>query len=166
MFENGNKLSPGRKKGSVNRINIDIRQKFYTVYEDIGKEEKLDGDESFRVWARSNKKTFYSLFCKLAPTNLNINDNRQHESFIDRMAKEMLLKEVEVVEVKAIDIKSQLANQDTNQDNMSSKPMGNDTDIVHGNGGYMGDNDIHKEVNHPIIEGECEEVINTDELKN
>ena len=137
MFEKGN---PGRPKGSTNRINIDIRQKFYTVYETIGKEEKLSGDDAFRLWARLNKKTFYSLFCKLAPTNIDISDNRQHESFMDRMAKEMLLKEAQVVEVKTIDIKPQL---DTNQDNMSSKSMGNDTIIAPSNGGYMGDNDIY-----------------------
>ena len=162
MFEKGNS---GRPKGSTNRINIDIRQKFYKVYDDMGENTGISGDEAFIVWARSNKKTFYTLFAKLAPTNLNINDNRQHESFIDRMAKDILLKEAQVVEVQAIETQSQLVNQDTNQDNMSSKSMGNDTDIVHGNGGHMGDNDIHKEVNHPIIEAECEVDVNGGEVE-
>lgn len=150
MFEAGN---PGRPKGSVNRINIDIRQKFYKVYDDMGTNIKQDGDTAFLVWARSNKKTFYSLFCKLAPTNIDISDNRQHESFIDRMAQTMLEAEAKVIDSKLIESQSQL-------------PMGNDTNIVHGNGGHMGNDTIDKEANHPIIEGEIGKVVSSDELKS
>ena len=159
VFQVGNKLSPGRK-GSPNKINIDIRQKFYTVYETIGKEEDLSGDDAFRVWARSNKKTFYSLFAKLAPTNLNIHDSREHESFMDRMAKEMLLKEAQVIEAKQVTL-----NQDNDQANISSQlPMGKDTNIIPSNGGHMGDDTIDKESNVPIIKGNFGEVISSNEL--
>lgn len=104
--------NPGRPKGITNKLNIDIREKFYRVYDNMGIDQKQDGDTAFLVWARSHKKVFYSLFAKLAPTNLNINDSREHESFIDRMAKEMLLREAQVIEAKQLD---------TNQDNMSIK---------------------------------------------
>lgn len=160
VFQSGQSGNPaGREKGSVNRINIDIRQKFYHVYEDMGKEEKISGDDAFRVWARSNKKTFYSLFAKLAPTNLNINDNREHESFMDRMAKELLLKEAQVTEVKQVTL-----NQDNNPDNISTQlSMGKDAIISPSNGGHMGDNDTDKELRHPIIKGKSEEVVSNDE---
>ncbi len=152
VFEKGN---PGRPKGIQNKINIDIRQKFYKVYEDMGKNTGISGDEAFSVWARGHKKVFYSLFAKLAPTNLNINDNRQHESFMDRMAKEMLLKEAEVTEVKQVTL-----HQDNNQDNISTQsPMGIDPS----NGGHMGDNDTDKELNHPIINAKSEEVVSSGE---
>jgi hypothetical protein len=143
--ESGNPT--GRKKGEVNKLNIDIRQKFYKVYENMGEDEKISGDEAFIVWARGHKKVFYSLFAKLAPTNLNINDSREHESFMDRMAKEMLLKEAQVTEVKQV-----TTNPDNNVDNMSSlESMGNDTIITPSNGGHMGNDSVDKELNHPII---------------
>ena len=150
VFQPGQSGNPaGREKGSVNRINIDIRQKFYKVYDNIGKEDNLNGDESFRVWARSNKKTFYSLFCKLAPTNLNITDNRQHESFIDRMAVQMLEAEAKVIDTKVIDTKSQL-------------DMGQDTIISPSNGGHMGTNDSNKDMDYPINEQKSKKVVSDD----
>ena len=139
MFKKGNPYGQlTSRKGIANKFNIDIRQKFYNFYENMGGDEK-NGDEAFREWARSNKKTFYSLFCKLAPTNLNITDNRQHESFIDRMAVQMLEAEAKVIESKVIETKSQL-------------DMGQDTIISPSNGGHMGDNDSNKEVDYPINE--------------
>lgn len=161
MFTIGHNLSNGRKPGSANKLNIDIRQKFYKVYDDMGADQKQDGDKAFLVWARGHKKVFYSLFAKLAPTNLNINDNRQHESFMDRMAKEMLLKEAEVVEVKQV-----TTSQDSNQDNMSTQsPMGNNVVITPLNGGHMGNDDIDKELNHPIINAKSKEVVSSDDVE-
>lgn len=157
LFKTGNQCGQGRKSGSTNKLNIDIRQKFYNVYENMGEEDKIDGDTAFLVWARGHKKVFYSLFAKLAPTNLNIHDSREHESFIDRMAKEMLLKEAQVIEAKQV-----TTNQDNSQDNISSQlPMGNDTDTVRGNGGHMGDNVTDKESNHPIIKEDCDNTVST-----
>lgn len=159
MFEKGN---PGRPKGSANRLNIDIRQKFYKVYDDMGENAKQDGDTAFLVWARSNKKTFYSLFAKLAPTNLNINDSREHESFMDRMAKDMLLKEAQVIEAEQV-----TTNQDNNQDNMSSQlSMGKDTDIIPSNGGHMGNNDVdntnNNDNNSPSLTDDCKNPLSGD----
>lgn len=90
LFQPGVDNGGGRRKGSRNKITIDIREKFYHTYNDMGKLDKVSGDQAFLNWARINKKTFYSLFAKLAPTNLNIHDGREHESFIDRMALQML----------------------------------------------------------------------------
>ena len=152
VFQSGQSGNPaGREKGSVNRINIDIRQKFYKVYETIGKEEDISGDNAFRLWARANKKTFYSLFCKLAPTNLNldIHDSRQHESFIDRMAVQMLEAEAKVIDTKVIETKSQL-------------DMGNNTDI----GGHMGNDVIDKESDHPINKEESKKVVSDSEQES
>lgn len=156
--ESGNPT--GRKKGEVNKLNIDIRQKFYKVYENMGKDEKISGDEAFSVWARGHKKVFYSLFAKLAPANLNINDNRQHESFMDRMAREML--EAEVVEVKTIETKSQLGND---KPQSSQLPMGKDAIVSPSNGGHMGNNTTDKESRHPIINTKFKEVVSGDDVE-
>ena len=98
----------GRQKGSKNKLNIDIREKFYHVYDDMGKNVDTSGDEAFLTWARSNKKTFYTLFAKLAPTNLNIHDGREHESFIDRMTQQIL--EANATQIDTLDT---LNNKDT-----------------------------------------------------
>ena len=91
MFKKGNSYGQlTSRKGTPNKLNIDIREKFYNAYENMGEADKISGDQAFLEWARKNPKTFYTLFAKLAPTNLNIHDGREHESFIDRMAQEML----------------------------------------------------------------------------
>lgn len=108
LFQPGVDNGGGRRKGSKNKITMDIRDKFYHVYDDMGKLDKVSGDEAFLNWARINKKTFYTLFAKLAPTNLNIHDGREHESFIDRMANQIL--EANAVQVDTIDT---LDNKDT-----------------------------------------------------
>lgn len=157
MFQKGNTYASSRK-GKPNKLNIDVREKFYNVYDTIGEEEKQTGDEAFRVWARSNKRIFYSLFCKLAPTNIDITDNRQHESFMDRMAKEML--EAEVLEVKAIETKSQLGDDKLQS---SQLPMGKDAVVTPLNGGHMGNDTTDKELCHPIINTKSKEVVSSDE---
>ena len=150
MFQLGNTYATSRKN-KPNKLNIDIREKFYKVYEDIGKDDKLTGDEAFCVWARGHRKTFYSLFAKLAPTNLNldIHDSRQHESFIDRMAVQMLEAEAKVIESKVIETKSQL-------------DMGQDTIISPSNGGHMGTNDSNKDMDYPINEQKSKKVVSDD----
>lgn len=163
LFQPGQSGNPtGRKKGEVNKLNIDIRQKFYKVYDNMGKDDKLDGDMAFLVWARSHKKVFYSLFAKLAPTNLNITDSREHEGFMDRMAKEMLLKEAQVIEAKQVT----LNNGDNSNSQITQLPMGNDTNIIPSNGGHMGDDTIDKELKHPIINADSKQVISSDELES
>lgn len=158
VYKPGESGNPsGRKKGEVNKLNIDIRQKFYGVYENMGKDEKISGDTAFLVWARGHKKVFYSLFAKLAPTNLNIHDSREHESFMDRMAKEILLKEAQVIDVKQV-----TTNQDNDQDDIPNQlPMGKDSIITPSNGGHVGndsmDNTDNNDNNSPP---------STDDLKN
>lgn len=108
-FQKGNTLgSLANRKGSKNKITMDIRDKFYHVYDDMGKIDKVTGDEAFLKWARLNKKTFYTLFAKLAPTNLNIHDGREHESFIDRMTQQIL--EANATQIDTLDT---LNNKDT-----------------------------------------------------
>lgn len=109
LFQKGN---PGKQHGVKNKLTIDIRDKFYQSYESIGINDNITGDEAFFAWSRQNKKTFYTLFAKLAPTNLNIHDGREHESFIDRMAQQIFEADAKVLDV--VDAPHTIAsNQDT-----------------------------------------------------
>lgn len=158
MFQTGN---PGRPKGSLNKVkNVDIRAQVYDVFDRLGENKKMTGTEFFLSWARKNPRLFYTgIFIKICPAQLDITDNRQHESFIDRMAQTMLEAEAKVIDSKVIDTHSQLQGI---QSSSKALPMGKDTNIVHGNGGHMEDNDIDKEVNHPIIKAELSDDVSSE----
>ena len=119
LFQKGN---PGKQKGTKNKLNIDIRDKFYHAYDEMGVNSKQTGDQAFFAWARKNKKTFYTLFAKLAPTNLNIHDGREHESFIDRMTQQIL--EANATQIGTLDT---LDNKDTMTIDHSDAPQVVDT---------------------------------------
>ncbi len=94
QFQSGHNFGKGRPKGSKNKLNIDVQQKFYYVFENM--EEEKTGDEAFLAWGRENIKLFYILFSKLLPKNVDVDVNlRKHENFVDSIAKRELIAEAQ-----------------------------------------------------------------------
>lgn len=65
-FAKGEKRPPnaGRKKGSPNKTTTEVKEALQTVYNKIG------GDESFALWARTEPGEFYKLYAKLLPVQV------------------------------------------------------------------------------------------------
>lgn len=102
LFQQGHKLSPGRKKGSVNKLNVDVLQTFYYVYENMDK--NLSGNEAFLEWGRKNQKLFYVLFSKLIPKSLDIDISvNKHEDFVKNLAKDRLIKQAQAKQLDTDD---------------------------------------------------------------
>lgn len=67
-FAKGNSFGKlSSRKGAKNKINIDIRQKFYYVYENLARHKKQSGDQFFLEWSRKNPNLYFQLFAKMAP---------------------------------------------------------------------------------------------------
>ena len=79
-FENGNVSGKGRPKGSNNKLNIDVRASFYYVYENMVPGQT--GEAAFLEWGRLNKNLFYTLFSKLLPKEIKVEEVNHHEAYI------------------------------------------------------------------------------------
>lgn len=108
MFTTENAYRGGRPKGSKNKITIDVRDQVFRAFAGMDPAGKKSGFQVFQEWARKNRKSFYlGIFAKLAEKQIDIVDKRQQESFVEDMARRILvekepLKAIEAIEAKAI----------------------------------------------------------------
>jgi hypothetical protein len=132
-FEKGHLIRGGRKKGSKNRINKDIRSVFHQVYEEIGSNrlseetgEPMTGHEAMVDWARNNPTEFYRLYGKMIPTREEQPED-MHEDFIDDLVLEDEIKHVEAIEVGEIARIMPPSGEETND---NATPSKNEGDLV------------------------------------
>lgn len=70
--------SPGRPKGSQDRISRTVKENILTVFDGIG------GTKAMINWARRNKTEFYKLYARLMPTQITATvDLRDASEFTD-----------------------------------------------------------------------------------
>jgi hypothetical protein len=98
-FKQGNTFGKGRPKGSRSKVNVDIRECFSWAFEQAG------GREELAKWAKTNRKTFYQIYAKLAPKEVDMNV-RQQEAFIETLANQELIEEAQVMELQTNSISS------------------------------------------------------------
>ncbi len=94
QFEEGHNFSRGRKKGSKNKLNTDIKHAFDLCFENLG------GVGALEAWAKKQPGRFYSLYAKLAPREIDLN-LRQHENFVEGLAERELIEEAEAKMLEA-----------------------------------------------------------------
>lgn len=71
----GNKFSPGRPKGTPNKLTVDTKAALQKAFEDLG------GVESLVEWGRENQGAFYNLWSKLIPVEAKVagaGENGEH----------------------------------------------------------------------------------------
>ncbi len=74
-FQEGNTFGEGRKEGSKNKLNIDIKNAFDIVFNEMG------GEKALLDWAKGHKGRFYEIWAKMNPKKLE-GTIRPHEDFI------------------------------------------------------------------------------------
>lgn len=68
-FKRGHPKKGGRKKGTSNKVQKNIKDNFEAVF------EKLGGVKGFCDWAKKNTHTkgaFYQMYSKMLPSNVNV----------------------------------------------------------------------------------------------
>lgn len=75
--------------GSKNKVNNDNRESFHWAFEQAGAKEKL------AEFARSNPQTFYQIYGRMAPKEIDVSLKTQ-EIFIEDLAKKELMQEARV----------------------------------------------------------------------
>jgi hypothetical protein len=63
-FKGKMQAGKGRKKGSRNKITREVKDVIARCFQEIG------GEKTFAEWATNNKTTFYKLYAKLLPIQL------------------------------------------------------------------------------------------------
>ena len=95
-FQKGNKFgSMVDRTGKPNKLNIDVRQKFYKVYDNMSSDDTVSGDEAFIAWGRTNPSLFYTLFAKLLPKTIDGELIHKHESFVESLAQQACIKDAQ-----------------------------------------------------------------------
>lgn len=57
-------VGPGRPKGSVNKVGVQVKGSILEVFSNLG------GVKAMTAWARRNKSDFYRIYARLIPTQV------------------------------------------------------------------------------------------------
>lgn len=89
-FKRGKPKTGGRKKGTPNKIQKNIKENFEAVF------EKLGGIKGFHDWAKKNTHTqgaFYQMYSKMLPSNMDVDLSGDLKVKIERIITDKRPKE-------------------------------------------------------------------------
>ncbi len=112
-FQEGNTLG-GRRKGSKNKVNVDMKEVFDSVF------VKMGGEDALLEWANGHKTLFYELYAKVfTPKKLKATVQHRHEDFIsyitfrDKRKLEEAGKPAMLIDAPASEVKESTQSVDT-----------------------------------------------------